>query len=91
MTVVLELPPEFQKYADGQATVELEGQTVNAVLDELCLRFPDLDARVRRRPDEAYPYLPIFLNGKKLPLQGLSQIEVNDGDRLEVFALASGG
>ncbi len=91
MTAVLELPQELQRYAGGQAAVELNGGNVKEVLDDLCRKFPDLAPRVRRGPDEAFPYLPIFLNGAKQPLQGLSQVTVNDGDRIEIFALASGG
>ena len=85
------MPPELQRYADGRSTIELSGNDVKAALDHLCRQFPELESRVRRGPDEAFPYLPIFLNDEKLPLHGLSQITVHDGDRLEIFALASGG
>jgi len=40
---------------------------------------------------ELYSYLPLFLNEEKLPDRGYRSRALNEGDQLEVVAIASGG
>jgi hypothetical protein len=89
--VVVEVPPEFKRYAGGGNLFEQEGSNVGEVLDGLLLRHPDLKVRLMNDRGELYSYLPIFLNQDKLPERGYRSRVVNDGDRLEVIAIASGG
>lgn len=89
--VVVEVPSEFKRYAGGENSFELNGKTVGEVLDELLASCPELKIRLMNDRDELYSYLPIFLNQEKLPDRGYRSRGVNDGDRLEVIAIASGG
>lgn len=89
--VVVDVPSEFKRYAGGGDKFELEGANVGEVLDGLLHQHPDLRVRLMNDRGELYSYLPVFLNQNKLPDRGYRSRVVNDGDRLEVIAIASGG
>ena len=91
MSVTIELPEDLSRYADGQTQIAVSGHTVGEVLASLFARHPDLQPRLIGRRCELFPYLPLFLNGQKLPSQSYSTIAIAEGDRLEVIVLASGG
>lgn len=92
MAVVrLEIPSGLKKYAGGETIFELDGSTVGETLDRLLTQYPNLQIRLMKDRGELYSYLPIFLNQDKLPSRGFRSRPLNDGDRLEVVAIASGG
>ena len=91
MPVTLELPTEFARYTDGQSVVSLNGTTIGEILDDLFSQYPDLTIRVRGTQGELYSYMPLFMNGEKVPSHNYHSIPVAADDRLEIVPLASGG
>lgn len=90
-TVKFEVPSEFKRYAGGENCFELSGSTVGDVLDQILESCPDLRIRVMNDRGELYSYLPLFLNEEKLPDRGYRSRALNEGDQLELVAIASGG
>ena len=91
MPATLELPNEFARYTDGQSVVTLNGSTLGEVLDDLLNQYPELTIRIRGPQGELYSYMPLFMNGEKVPSRNYHSIPVADDDRLEIVPLASGG
>ena len=91
MSVVLELPSMFARYAKGQSTLELDANSIKAVLDDLRSNFPELAARLTNEGGELFPSLEIFIYEQRLPKEQLEDHVLADGDRLELVTLASGG
>ncbi len=91
MNIVIEIPEELARYADGQAEVEIEGSTVEAAFAALFNRFPKLQSRVVSERGEFHPWTPVFLNGAKLASRTADSTALTPGDRIEVVVLASGG
>lgn len=91
MNVRFELPAELTRYTDGQKVLELRGQTVGAVLEDLFTRYPAYRTRILDEKKRLFPYLLMFHNDTELSRDGLLSVEIQDGDRLEIIAAAEGG
>lgn len=91
MAVTVEIPHAISRYSDDETEVEVEASTVGEALGSLWERFPKLKTRVLDREGNLHAYLLLFLNDEKLPRAGIENRPVQEGDRLEIVALAEGG
>jgi len=91
MPVALEIPEELTRFTAGTRLFDLPGETIGQVLESLFKQFPDLRCRIVDDQGRLHPYLPIFLDGHKLPPRGSLDRPVADGSHLEIIGLASGG
>lgn len=57
------IPTPLHSYT-GAATVEADGDTLDALLDDLNRRYPGLRFRVVNEQGRARPHMRIFVNGK---------------------------
>jgi hypothetical protein len=87
----LKIPVDLSRYSDGATSFQMDGSNVGEVFDELFIQLPDLKKRIVSDAGQLFPYLPVFLNGDKLPTSGYRPRTVQSGDRLEVILIASGG
>ncbi len=91
MAITVEIPHAISRYSEEETQVFLEGQTVGEVLGRLWEKYPALKTRVLDREGRLYAYLLLFQNDQKLPRENLMNHPLQDGDRLEIVALAEGG
>ncbi len=91
MAITVEIPHAISRYSEEETQVDLEGQTVGEVLGSLWEKYPPLKTRVLDREGRLYAYLLLFQNDQKLPRENLMNFPLQDGDRLEIVALAEGG
>lgn len=89
--IQLEIPAALKRLTDEQETISVEADTVGQALGELWKRFPKLQSRVLGNDDELFPYLLLFHNGQKLSRADFESHPLNNGDTLEIVALAEGG
>ncbi len=89
--IQLEIPAALKRLTDEQEAVSVEADTVGQALGELWKRFPKLQSRVLASNGEVFPYLLLFHNGQKLSRADFATHPLNDGDTLEIVALAEGG
>ena len=91
MRVVLEIPSGLARFASGQSSLELEGQTIEDLFDRLWQVHPELRSRILDEQGQLYPYLAVIHNRERLTHKGLDRLKLQDGDTLEIMTLASGG
>ena len=71
--------------------VEVDGDSIGAILEDLAARFPEMGPRVLDDRGELRSHLVIIRNDRILDRAGLSRVRVSDEDDLRLFAAASGG
>ena len=91
MRVTLEVPSRFARFADGHRAFELEGSTLEALLERLWQDHPDLRSRIVDSNGQLYPYLVVIHNHARFQAADLGRLAPQDGDKLEIMTLASGG
>ena len=71
----------------GQASVEVEGQTVGQCLDSLEVRFPGIKSALFNNEGQIWSDIGIFLNNSFTYLSH----PVKDGDELTIIKTLTGG
>ncbi len=91
MTVVVKIPTQLRSASGGQAETELDGATVQEVLDGLFERFGELRARIADDDGSLRRFVNVYLAGEDIRfLEGL-ETPVKDGAELTILPAVAGG
>jgi MoaD family protein len=91
MAVVVKIPTQLRAAAGGQAETELEGTTVQEVLDGLFERFEELRPRLADDDGSLRRFVNVYVAGEDIRfLDGLST-PVSDGAELTILPAVAGG
>ena len=90
MSVKIKLHHSLAKLADGQAVVEVSGNTVGQCLEQLVTRFPKLGKRLFEKDGALSRALEVYLNGESI-CPGELATAVKDSDELDTAVRISGG
>lgn len=91
MSVKVLIPTALRQYADGQDTVELSGDKVAAVLDQLGGKFPDLKPHLFNDDGELRNFVNVFLNDENIRDLSGQDTAVKPGDELTIVPAIAGG
>jgi MoaD family protein len=91
MTVVVKIPTQLRAAAGGEAEAEVDGATVQEVLDGLFARFDELRTRIYDDDGSLRRFVNVYLAGEDIRfLDGLST-PVADGAELTILPAVAGG
>jgi sulfur-carrier protein len=91
MAVLVKIPTQLRASAGGNAETEVDGETVQEVLDGLLDRYEDLRARIYDDEGSLRRFVNVYLAGEDIRfLQGLST-PVSDGAELTILPAVAGG
>jgi sulfur-carrier protein len=91
MSVVVKIPTQLRAAAGGEAEAEVDGATVQEVLDGLFARFDELRARIYDDDGSLRRFVNVYLAGEDIRfLDGLST-PVVDGAELTILPAVAGG
>ena len=90
MSVRIKLHRSLAKLADGQATVEVNGDTVGQCLEQLAARLPRLKKKLFEKDGTLNRILEVYVNGESIYPEELAT-KVKDGDELDTALRISGG
>jgi molybdopterin synthase sulfur carrier subunit len=87
----LVLPAPLRSLADGASQVECEGTTLRAVLDDLAMRWPVLERRLRDERGQLRPHVLVFVDGAGVRGAAEQETPVREGAEVFVAPAVSGG
>ena len=91
MAVLVKIPTQLRSSAGGNAQTEVDGSTVQEVLDGLFDRYEDLRGRIYDDDGSLRRFVNVYVAGEDIRfLQGLST-PVNDGSELTILPAVAGG
>jgi len=91
MTVVVKIPTQLRPAAEGEAQAEVDGTTVQEVLDGLFDRFGELRARIADDDGSLRRFVNVYVAGEDIRfLDGLST-PVADGSEVTILPAVAGG
>jgi MoaD family protein len=91
MAVLVKIPTQLRAAAGGEAETEVDGATVQEVLDGLFERFEELRARIYDDDGGLRRFVNVYLAGEDIRfLDGLST-QVIDGAELTILPAVAGG
>ena len=86
MSIKVHIDSALLHLTRGNEVVEVKGKTVGQCLNDLRVRFPDLDSVLFQR-DQVWSDIGIFLNNESAYLSQL----VEDGDDMAILMPLGGG
>jgi sulfur-carrier protein len=91
MAVLVKIPAQLRAAAGGEAETEVDGATVQEVLDGLFERFEELRARIYDDDGSLRRFVNVYLAGEDIRfLDGLAT-PVADGAELTILPAVAGG
>jgi molybdopterin synthase sulfur carrier subunit len=91
MAVTVKIPTQLRTAAEGAAEAQLEGATVQEVLDDLFDRFGELRERISDEDGSLRRFVNVYLSGEDIRfLDGLAT-PVADGAELTILPAVAGG
>lgn len=91
MTVKVIIPSALKQFADGNDTIELEGERVGPVLDALTKGFPQLKTHLIGDDGQLRNFVNVFVNDENIRDLQQQQTPVNDGDEVLIVPAVAGG
>jgi MoaD family protein len=91
VSVTVKIPTQLRAAAEGATEAQLDGETVQEVLNSLFERFGELRARISDDDGTLRRFVNVYLSGEDIRfLEGL-QTPVADGAELTILPAVAGG
>jgi molybdopterin synthase sulfur carrier subunit len=91
MAVLVKIPTQLRAAAGGESETQLEGATVQEVLDGLFERFGELRERISDEDGSLRRFVNVYVAGEDIRfLDGLAT-PVRDGTELTILPAVAGG
>lgn len=91
MTIMVRIPAPLRRITGDQDKVDVEGETLSAVLAELETRFPGIRERVVDESGTLRHFVNVYVNGEDVQfLQGL-ETAIKTGDEVSIVPAVAGG
>ena len=91
MTVVVKIPTQLRAAAGGEAETEVDGATVQEVLDRLFERFDELRVRIYDDDGSLRRFVNVYVAGEDIRFLDGLQTPVSDGAELTILPAVAGG
>jgi len=91
MSVKILIPTPLRPYADNRSSVEAEGETVSAVLEDLIRRHDRLARHLLDDSGAVRSFVNVYLNQEDVRHLGNGDTAVHPGDVLTIVPSVAGG
>jgi molybdopterin synthase sulfur carrier subunit len=91
MAVVVKIPTQLRAAAGGETETEVDGETVQEVLDGLYERFDELRVRISDEDGSLRRFVNVYLAGEDIRFLDGLQTPVADGAELTILPAVAGG
>jgi len=90
MSIKIHIPTPMRQHTEGQATVEVAGTSVKAVLDALGQKYPAVTGKLFDN-GQVRRFVNLYLNDEDIRYLDNMQTAVKDGDELSIIPAVAGG
>ncbi|GIW81066.1 MAG: MoaD family protein [Gemmatales bacterium] len=90
MAIRIHIPTPMRQHTDGNAVVEVSGETIQAALDALGEKYPAITQRVFDN-GQVRRFINIYLNDEDIRYLDNLETAVKDGDEVSIIPAVAGG
>ena len=91
MAVLVQIPLALQKFTKQQSIVQIEGVTVQEVLDDLERHCPGIRAQLCDSQGAIRKFINLYLNNEDIRFLEGAKTAIQDGDELAIIPAVAGG
>src|SRR5262249_59331494 len=89
--VQVKIPTPLRKYTAGAGSVEAQGATVTALVEDLERRYPGMKERICDESGQVRRFVNIFVNGEDIRFLKHLDTALKAGDELSIVPAIAGG
>lgn len=90
MSIRVHIPTPMRQHTEGQAVVEVAGETVQGALDDLGKKYPGVSQRVFEN-GQVRRFVNVYLNDEDIRYLDNLATKVKAGDELSIIPAVAGG
>jgi molybdopterin converting factor small subunit len=87
----LRIPTPLRPYTGGESELNLAGETVGAVLEDLSVQHPTIRQHIFTDEGELRAFVNLFLNDEDVQFLDGTATQVGESDRLMILPSIAGG
>ena len=91
MGVLIEIPSALKQYVNNQDEVEVDGSSVEEVLNSLCKQFTELKPNLFDEDGKVRNFINVYLNDDDIRYAEGMKSPIKDGDSIQIVPTISGG
>ncbi|MEL6130487.1 MAG: MoaD/ThiS family protein [Cyanobacteria bacterium J06636_28] len=91
MAVKVLIPTPLQKFTNNEATVEIGGDNIVALLDALEAKFPGIKARLCDDSGELRRFVNFYVNSEDIRFLDGKETALSEGDEVSIVPAVAGG
>jgi molybdopterin synthase sulfur carrier subunit len=91
MAVTVKIPTQLRAAAEGASEAEVDGATVEQVLEQLFERFAELRGRISDDDGSLRRFVNVYVGGEDIRFLDGLQTAVKDGGEVTILPAVAGG
>ncbi len=91
MAVQVRIPTPLRKFTDGRDTVEIDGDSVSAIIANLDVKYPGLKDRICDEDGSVRRFVNLYVNGDDIRFLDNLTSAVKEGDEISIVPAIAGG
>ncbi|MFQ5850296.1 MAG: ubiquitin-like small modifier protein 1 [Candidatus Binatia bacterium] len=91
MSVRVRVPTPLRKFTQGADEVDVQGDTVKALVDDLERNFPGIKERICDETGKVRRFVNVYINGDDIRFLQNLETSVRDGDSVSIVPAIAGG
>ena len=90
-TTRITIPTPLRRFTSDDATVEVEAETINDVLDEMDRKYPGFKARICEENGKVRRFFNIYVDGEDVRFMDDLETKIPEGAEVSIIPAISGG
>ncbi|MEE8075476.1 MAG: ubiquitin-like small modifier protein 1 [Candidatus Binatia bacterium] len=91
MSVRVRVPTPLRKLTQGADEVDVQGDTVKSLVDDLERKFPGIKERICDETGKVRRFVNVYVNGDDIRFLQNLETSVKDGDSISIVPAIAGG
>jgi MoaD family protein len=91
MAIEVKIPTILRTYTGGEKSVEANGATLIALIDDLDANFVGLKGRLITEDGSLHRFVNIYVNDEDVRFTGSLETQLSDGDAVTILPAVAGG
>jgi|TARA_B110000438_G_scaffold91165_1_gene90721 molybdopterin converting factor small subunit len=91
MSISVRLPTVLRPHANGEARLDVDGETVGEIIDGIVRKFPGMETNLLDQDGSLHRFVNVYVNDEDVRYLEKMETTVVDGDELSILPAVAGG
>lgn len=89
--ITIRIPTPLRKFADNQAAVSVDADTVQSAIDALVAAWPDLSSQILGADGKVRRFVNVYVNDEDIRFLDSFDTSLEAGDEISIIPAIAGG